>query len=283
MALYTIENDLIKVDVESFGAEIRAITQKDSERSVMWNGDAAFWKRVSPVLFPIVGSLKGGEYRHEGMTYAMSQHGFARDSEFLCDTQTADTLSFVLKDSKESRAKYPFAFELRITYVLFGATVKVKWEVTNAGDGEMHFAIGGHPAFMREPDSFIKFDTDKDIVSGVLQGGVLSERTKLHGLTDGYLKITEDLFSEDALIIEGNQAHEVSLCDSSRTPYLTVKFDAPLFGLWSPSAKAPFVCIEPWYGRCDRENFAGELKDREYNNTLKAHETFKKEYEIVIG
>lgn len=59
--------------------------------------------------------------------------------------------------------------------------------------------------------------------------------------------------------------------------------DAPLFGIWSPAGKhAPFVCIEPWYGRCDRVGFCQELSEREYGNVLEASETFQVYYDIQV-
>ncbi|MDE7479451.1 MAG: aldose 1-epimerase family protein, partial [Lachnospiraceae bacterium] len=78
-------------------------------------------------------------------------------------------------------------------------------------------------------------------------------------------------------------AHKVSLCNQEGCPYLTVSFDAPLFGLWSPAKKnAPFICIEPWYGRCDKETFEGELSEREWGNKLSPSEEFYTEYTITI-
>jgi galactose mutarotase-like enzyme len=95
------------------------------------------------------------------------------------------------------------------------------------------------------------------------------------------MPIDEHLFDEDALVIEGGQAHEVSLAGPDKVPYLTVRFDAPLFGLWSPAKKhAPFVCIEPWYGRCDRETFGGGLADREYGHELRPGRSFEVSYTI---
>ena len=65
--------------------------------------------------------------------------------------------------------------------------------------------------------------------------------------------------------------------------YLTVSSTAPLFGIWSPAKKnAPFVCIEPWYGRCDKEGFNGDLTQREYGNCLEANEQFEQQYTISI-
>ena len=99
----------------------------------------------------------------------------------------------------------------------------------------------------------------------------------------GELAVTEDLFDQDALVIEGNQAHEVSLSYGQEKPYLTVRFNAPLFGIWSPPKKnAPFICIEPWYGRCDKADFTGELDKREWGNTLDAGECFEASYEVIV-
>ena len=88
----------------------------------------------------------------------------------------------------------------------------------------------------------------------------------------------------DALILENGQAGSVSLVDPKGREYLSLSFDAPLVGLWSPPKKqAPFVCIEPWYGRCDREGFAGELKDREWENSLEPGKVFEAAYRIRIA
>ena len=98
------------------------------------------------------------------------------------------------------------------------------------------------------------------------------------------MRITGDLFDGDALIIENHQARKVSLVNPAGEVYLTVDFDAPLFGIWSPPRKqAPFVCIEPWYGRCDRESFAGELKEREWGQKLPPNEVFEKNYKITFS
>ena len=95
--------------------------------------------------------------------------------------------------------------------------------------------------------------------------------------------MSDELFSEDALIIEDRQADEVTLLNDKKERVLGVKFDSPLFGIWSPVGKhAPFVCIEPWYGRCDRSGFHGRLEEREYGNSLEAGEEFCASYRIRV-
>lgn len=102
-------------------------------------------------------------------------------------------------------------------------------------------------------------------------------------LAEGLLPIAEDLFDGDALVIEDHQVQQVAFLGGDKKEYLAVEFNAPLVGIWSPPKKhASFVCIEPWYGRCDSEVFEGELKDREWGNTLKPGEEFEAVYKIKV-
>jgi len=289
MGRYVLENEWMKVEIDSFGAELKSLSRKSDNREYMWCADPAYWGRTAPVLFPFVGSLKDKKYRVNGKEYEMGQHGFARDMEFTLLEQRQDKICFGLKANEETRKKYPFEFDLELGYILEGRTVRVLWKVVNRKKEEMPFSIGGHPAFMcpilpetKQTDYLIYFDTDKPLISDVIEDGLIGDALKEYELENGYLKITDDLFDGDALIMEKDQAHIVSLCMPDRSPYLTVRFDAPLFGIWSPVKKnAPFICIEPWYGRADRIRFNLELRDREWGNLLRQDEVFEASYEIV--
>lgn len=291
MAVYSIKNTQLCISADTFGAELKSLKKVSSGKEYMWDAKPEYWKRTSPVLFPIVGSLNNGSYRYGGKEYSMSQHGFARDMEFELAAQTEEELVFLLKSDKDTLQKYPFDFALEIGYRLHENNLVISWKVTNNSGREMYFSIGGHPAFMcpldencMQTDCQILFDANDTVIASVIgNNGTLSQRRKAYALDNGYMKITENLFDEDALIIEGSQAHKVSLCGKEGQPYLTVSFDAPLFGIWSPAKKnAPFVCIEPWYGRCDRESFHGELSEREWGNKLSPDESFYAEYTITV-
>ncbi len=286
---YIIKNDIMAVEVDSFGAELKSVIKDTTE--FMWNGDAKYWGRTSPVLFPFVGGLKDGKYTLDNKEYPMGQHGFARDMEFSLTEQAEDRLVFTLLSNEETLKKYPFSFELEITYTIKGNTVTVAWKVKNTNDKKMSFSIGAHPAFMcpikdgSQTDYKLKFDTEKDIEYYLLDGGLL-DKTREYKLLlkDGYADITADMFDKDALIIEDKQARKISLCYPDGKEYVTVTTDAPLFGVWSPTKKnAPFICIEPWYGRCDAVDFDGDLFQREYANGLEAGEEFDAEYNIEFN
>lgn len=289
MALHTVQSKDLRIIVSDAGAELISMEDILSGRQYLWHGDSAYWGRRSPVLFPIVGSLKNKEYKYNGKTYEMAQHGFARDMEFVMTEHTVDTIWFRLESNEETKKKYPFRFCLEIGYQLIGRECKVMWKVSNTDQKTLFFSIGGHPAFMcpvdgvgKQTDYYLLFDNPKNLKYNKLSKNGLIEQEGLELDTQGgCMKIGAHLFDEDALVVEGGQAHEVSLAGADRRPYLTVKFDAPLFGLWSPAKKqAPFVCIEPWYGRCDKESFDGMLADREYGNELRPGRVFEAEYTI---
>ena len=288
---YTIENEQIRCEIDSHGAELKSLVRKADGREIMWSADPAYWNRTSPVLFPFVGGVKDKLYRHEGKEYTIGQHGFARDMEFSPESQADNEIWFTLAESAESLEKYPFKFCLKIGYRLDGASVSVMWEVDNTNEDQMWFAIGAHPGFAipkLDGHAFVLYDRSGKPVSEIRnrvfgQGGCVTDRTEEIKTPAGRLGLSETLFDNDALVLENDQIGRVELIDDAGSLVVAADFTAPLVGLWSPPHKnAPFVCIEPWYGRCDAESFAGELKDRDYEQSIEPDGVFKAEYVISV-
>lgn len=321
---YILENEYLVVEADENGAELVSIYSKKDSTEYLWQADERYWKRHAPVLFPIVGSLSGKKLMVNGKEYPMGQHGFARDMAFSMVSSTDDTVWFALCSDEGTKSRYPYDFRLEIGYILQANKVTTVWRVTNTGnDLELHYQIGGHPAFncpllpasvkgeisqsetsqseisnadisrsaisgtaaggqYKQSDYYLHFDTEAPIAYRLLDDEGLLVDTKYELVTEkGYYKITDDMFYKDALIIEGSKVGEVSLCLPDKTPYLTVIFDSPLFGLWSPAKKnAPFVCIEPWFGRADRNTFVGDISEREYDQALGTGKS--REYSFTI-
>lgn len=288
----TLSNDKLSIKVKKTGAELASIVRNDNGHQYLWQADPAFWKRHSPVLFPIVGGLWDGQYRYKGKTYSMSQHGFARDQEFELIHQTQTEIRYRLLSDDKSLEIYPFDFSLEIGYKLSGNSIEVIWEVTNTSQEDMYFQIGAHPAF-NYPNSgtqdnvkgFFGFDTAKTLNYILIseKGCVDVNKKYTLELNDGLLPIDKHTFDNDALIFENSQIKKVTLFDSRSNPYISLQFDAPLVGLWEPPHKnSPFVCIEPWYGRCDRAHFSENFEDKDWMNKLSAGEQFAASYKIII-
>ena len=272
-----IRSSELTVQIDSHGAELKSVVRNGKE--YMWQADPAYWNRTSPVLFPFVGAVSGGKYRWKGQEYPMGQHGFARDCEFELVESSENKAVFRLDSSEETLAKYPFAFSLEIAYTAEGSSLTVEWRTINKAPETLWYAIGAHPAFN------VPVAADGTL-SGVLLGlggkeeKVLTVRDfadplaapTTHTLqTDacGFFALDGHTFDGGALIFENDQLQQVSLADKEGSRFVTVDFTSPLVGVWSPVGKnAPFVCIEPWYGRADMTGFAGELNEREFEQSL---------------
>lgn len=287
---YVLKNDRLKIEIDSFGAELKSVKAKANDREYMWHGDKKYWGRTSPILFPFVGSLQNKEYRFQNKIYPMGQHGFARDMEHTMTEQTDNEIWFQLNSNEETLKKYPFPFALCIGYALLENMVTVMWKVKNPAEHKMYFSIGAHPAFLcpihGEKDKRgygIYFGNTEEIHhhGNTLDTGMALSEDLILPLQNGIAKITPNFFDRCTYMIEGNQTKEVGLVDSKGNRYITVSFDTPLFAIWSPEGKnAPFVCIEPWYGRCDEIDFHGSLEERAYTNTLEGKKEFYAEYSI---
>lgn len=290
----TLKNDLLTVEINSHGAELKSIRNNRNGYEYLWQGDPAYWGRRSPVLFPIVGAVWNGELRIDGLIYPMSQHGFARDCEFElidgdddCDSEAW----FRLTSDADSLKVFPYGFRLEIGYSLMGERISVMWRVINTDTRDIAFQIGAHPAFnlpeFSPSDSvhgYFNFD-GRDFVSQTIEkGGCIGKSDRIVTTDeDGMYPIGSSTFDSDALIFACHQVSRVSLLDKQCRPYLTLLFSAPVVGLWSPPQKnAPFVCIEPWWGRADRVEYTGEFVNREYVNRLSVGDIFSVGYMIIV-
>ena len=303
----TISNGILDISVEEHGAELSSI--RCNGREYLWGAYPEFWKRHSPVLFPIVGSVWNGMYTSHGETFKMGQHGLARDMDFKLIREEEDYLEYELNSSEETLSKYPYPFILHIGYKIEGKSITVIWKVENPSDNDIYFQIGAHPAFYwpllsdetvengmdamkaelakNDDRGYFYFpEKPQEIVRTLItEGGCVDVNKKQSlKLSDDYLPLTTETFNHDALVLENDQVHEVTLCDKDKKPYLTLSWDAPLVGLWSPPKKnAPFVCIEPWYGRADRANYKGNFEEKDWIQHLEGHGQFEAKYTIRIN
>jgi len=292
----TIKNEHLTVEVSEMGAELQSI--KDSEgREYLWQGGEK-WPRRSPILFPIVCSVNDDTYTVDGQEYHLPRHGFARDTKFKLIAQGEHKVTYALHESEETLKVYPYRFNLAVSYRLSGNKIHVVWHVENTDCREIHFQIGGHPAFLAPG---CKEDEDLKGVIQLLPSNLKSQNSKLkslksyidgsHEMTeieldqvkDGLIPFNDEFFANDSVKIHDCQTHEACLLDTDGSPAVTVDYKCPIIAFWSPyQKKAPFVCIEPWYGLGDPRGWKGEFKDKPYMNHLQPGASFMSEYTITI-
>src|SRR3954447_6184250 len=142
---HTLRSRAIEATIKADGAELCSLKNADG-LELLWQAGPE-WPRHSPVLFPIVGRLKNDQLHHRGKSYPMTQHGFARDQRFEWMEQGTGSCKLLLSDHDETRARYPFAFRLEVSYSVDDADLRVAFDITNTGDEDLPASIGAHPAF----------------------------------------------------------------------------------------------------------------------------------------
>lgn len=260
--IHIIENEFMTASIASLGAELQSLKMKKNDDEYIWQGDPAVWAGHSPLLFPVVGRLKGDCFLYEGQKYNLGKHGFARKTEFEAKKIHDSRLIMTLK-SGAHKESYPFDFLLEIDYELIGKALKVTHRVTNLDGRTMYFSLGAHPGFRCGMGDYIEFPEDETAYAYKLDDETkLSTEEKIEqGVCDHKLTVTEDIFAHDALIFEGLRSDHVTLyCGGKKRA--TVDFgNAPCLGIWAkPGAK--YVCIEPWYGIDDAPSATGILSGK---------------------
>lgn len=287
-----LENEFLCVEIAEMGAEVTRIYDKTEDNEILWEGNPVYWKRHSPVLFPNVGKTYKNRVLINGTQYPTSQHGFARDNVFTCIEAANEKASFMFRSSEETKEVYPFDFELHINYKLNKKELTVEWQVKNCGDETMYFTIGGHPAFQFAKPEETKADyvlkvPGKEKLEYVLIdiscGCANVDEVHTLQLSEETYPLSDKLFAKDALIVDNGQIEEAWLCHKDGTPYVGVRSAGfPNYGIWSVEG-APFVCLEPWMGRCDNVGFNAELSEKPNVNKVEAGEKFTKDYTIVVA
>jgi len=258
-----ITNGQLTATINPKGAELNSL--KNDSTEYIWEGDAKFWGKHSPVLFPIVGTLKNNSYLYKGQVHALPRHGFARDNVFNLKEQTENTASFTLSSNNDTKIQYPFDFELELKYTLQDNTLRLDYYVTNKSDEAMPFSIGAHPAFAL-PGTFsnysLKFEKDEPLVSTQLENDLISDKTTTLPSQDGILPLSYDLFENDALIFKQLESDAITI-QKNGSDYIKVSFaDFPHMGIWTKQ-DAPFLCIEPWQGYSDSATSLGNIVEKE--------------------
>lgn len=266
-----ISNGQLSIRVNHKGAELASLFNHATGLDYLWNADPRFWAKHSPVLFPVVGTLKDGSFIYEGKSYPLSRHGFARDMDFQLESREPGKVVFLLRSTDDTRQKYPFEFALRIVYQLDGFSIRVGYEVRNLSGKELLFSLGAHPAF-RVPlvpgteysDYFLRFNQKESSNHWpISEEGYIGENSKPFFIDDNILPLRHELFYGDAIVFKDLKSSSISLRSHKHTHGLDLSFPGfPYFGIWA-ARDAGFVCLEPWCGIADSVGHDRQLRSKE--------------------
>ena len=289
--MYILENEKIKITVSEQGAELHNITSKVDGTEYLWNRNKRYWGYSAPVLFPIVGKVKNGTYKVDGKEYNLPQHGLARLKKFEMIERKDDKIIFELVDSEETLKVYPYKFSLKIAYTLVESGVITEYIVENTDNKTIYFSIGAHPAFMCPmvtgeiiDDYYFEFNEKENCdILPISEEGYIKRERKQYLFDNNIIPLSFEVFKGDALVFDSLKSNKISLKSVNHDKVLSMDFTGfPYMGLWTKATGAPFVCIEPWYGHADFEDFNGELKDKPGIQKLDVRQKFNSAYTVTI-
>lgn len=282
MGRYSLSNSQLEISADTLGAEICSVRTKADGLEYIWQADPGVWARHAPHLFPVVGKLRNNSFTHEGDAYTLSQHGFARDQEFVCIAQSEDHLAFELTASEKSLAQFPFHFSLQVSYTLQDNTLTTAYSVFNPDHKDLYMSLGAHPAFicpLKAHETFedyeLQFDGLNALTVNKLHDGLIANDTKVLHLSDHKLHLAASLFEKDALVMKGGQVGHVRLSSTQSGRGVELHCEGwPYFGIWTKPHTSQFLCLEPWYGIADTEQASGNLSEKEGIVCVPAEQTF---------
>lgn len=288
---FEIASDRLSAVVARKGAEL--VSLKDGAGGeLLWQAGPE-WPRHAPVLFPVVGRLAEDALRHEGKSYRVTQHGFARDMDFELVERSPTRVVLTLTDSATTLALYPFPFRLEMDVSVEGNALSVVSRVTNPGEGELPFSIGAHPGFrwplvdgVPKDRHVLEFEARETGQRRTVEGGLLGPEAPLP--FDGVsLPLDPALFSNDALVMPDARSKSVSYSalaeDGEVLRSMTVSWRGyEDLGVWSAPKGAPFLCIEPWRGMASFVGWDGEFRDKPGVVRLPAGAVMEFEWRVEI-
>jgi Galactose mutarotase and related enzymes len=292
--LHWISDGPIEVGIESRGAELRNVRDVETGVEYLWQGDTAVWSGRAPLLFPVIGRMRGGRYSYCGRDYSIGFHGFAWDSEFEYSDRGPRSAAFHLREDPATLEAWPFEFLLEVRYSIEGRRIRKEHLLVNTGQGELLYEIGGHEGYNlalrpgeRMGDYGIRFPSSSRLRCRLLDSDVMvTKGAKEIALNGGRLDLSMGLFEEDALILDPPPSREAIIEDAKGAPIVSLDLgDFPFLGIWTTAraADSNFVCLEPWSSLPDGSYLGSELGEKEGVRRLAPDGRESLSYSFVVG
>lgn len=281
--IYTLENDVLSVKVNSLGCELWSIFDKRDNTEHLWQGDESVWPRRAPNLFPLCGKLKEGKTVINGQEYSIPLHGFLRDFEHKLISSSESTLRFHFESNEETLKMFPYEFSVDTIFTLDNNKLVQSFLVENNSNSVMPFSIGYHTGYMCPfdknhsiSDYELLFERNETIDKFETVDNIITGKTKLLNQQDR-IELCDNFFNENNpnIAFSGFTSEWLKIREKSTNRAVKIQIKGfPAVVLWSVPEKMPFLCVEPWYGMFDTKDDYGEFKNKPFVEHLQKNKIF---------
>lgn len=295
--IISISNGSLTASIDTMGAQLMSLQKGKSE--YLWQGDANWWPRRAPILFPIVGVLKDGKAESAEGTVTLARHGLARLNQFNVVEQSDSTVTLQLKSTEETRKSYPYDFELRLIFSLSDDTLTQTYEITNTGNVVLPFTLGAHPAFNIPVPGVEATSLDQYRLlftrSWTSYGPSITDEGLCDYTTPQELVVNSDTLPlswelidrKKTITLEDVPDRRITLTanaeDSSKAHGVQVDFEGfDYLGIWSAAPGCPFVALEPWCGIADTVDTDGIFEHKPGIISLEPDQSIAKTLSIRV-
>lgn len=288
---YYIENELLKVGINSYGGSLTNIIDKIDGEEMLYQPLENSWKGQDVVIFPVVGKLKDKKYTVDSKEYKIESHGLIRYDNLELFEQKSDEITFIYYSNSLTLEQYPYDFEFKVNYKLIGKTVKVSYLVNNTSDSTMFYGIGGHPAFIcdgifTEKEFDLKGNyvgLDCIVSEKYLLNETGSNITGKTSFNQNVIELSKEFFRKELTLIIGSDTLKSATLFRKNGKKVVVKMESNKYvALWSDEYFGNYCAIEPWWSLPDFVDNDSELKNKQTFISQEAHTTKKYSYEIEI-
>lgn len=288
--IYTIQNRFLTVKISDLGAELQSILDSQGVEW-LWQGNAEIWEDHAPNLFPFCGRLWNGLATANGAPCSFGLHGFFRQRVAKVSQISETEIEFTQTDGEDTRGGYPFAFEVKLRYLLNDNRLTVRAEITNTGNRTMPYGYGGHPGFSTDfaggstEDYYLEFPerTEAKALCFCPNNCYITGGTKEFPLRDGKIfELTDDFFATGSSFV-CDMPEQITLKSRLSDRSLTLHYpDFPYLGFWKNVGGA-YICVEPWCSLPANLGESTELYDKKDLMRAEPGQTNVHEYSIEVN
>ncbi len=285
-----IENDFLQAELNTEGAYIEKLYDKETGKDHIWAYDESYWPRRTSICFPIMSILKDNCTVIEGKTFHMENHGFLREMTLEVADRGDDYVTMRAEANDFTREHYPYDFRFDVTYRLEGRSLAVEYDVSNQGSIPMQYCLGVHTTYKvpldeaddMQEDLYIRFPEKETAGVHVVRDGLQTHEFKPL-LEDTDVIPLKNAFDEGALIFDTAdlKSRSASICSRKSSYVTTVDFEGwTQIAFWAKPGNMPFLCIEPMNGIADLEDTDGMFSSKPFLTTLQPGEARQDRYVI---